>query len=168
MTQSPFRGYFIGYLKMNDLEEKLHLALNEMLEKKEMRVLNVSVNKKTSGQDIQIIIDSSSGVNLDNCAFASKIAGDIIKIDNLYDDNFNLEVSSPGINRQLFSIDDFLSYKGYKVKIKLKLAVEKQKNFIGTIGNIENQNILITTDHKDIIIDFNNIKKANLQRDIKI
>ena len=168
MTQSPFRGYFIGYLKMNDLEEKLHLALNEMLEKKEMRVLNVSINKKTSGQDIQIIIDSSSGVNLDDCAFASKIAGDIIKIDNLYDDNFNLEVSSPGINRQLFSIDDFLLYKGFKVKIKLKLAVEKQKNFVGTIGNIENQNILIATNHKDIIIDFNNIKKANLQKDIKI
>ena len=168
MAQSPFRGYFIGYLKMNDLEEKLHLALNEMLEKKEMRVLNVSINKKTSGQDIQIIIVSISGVNLDDCAFASKIADDIIKIDNLYDDNFNLEVSSPGINRQLFSIDDFLLYKGCKVKIKLKLAVEKQKNFIGTIRNIENQNILITTDHKDIIIDFNNIKKANLQRDIKI
>jgi ribosome maturation factor RimP len=37
-----------------------------------------------------------------------------------------------------------------------------------TIWNIENQNILITTDYKDIIIDFNNIKKANLQRDIKI
>jgi len=168
MTQSPFRGYFIGYFKMNDLEEKLHLALNEMLEKKEMKVLSVSINKKTSGQDIQIIIDSISGVNLDDCAFASKIADDIIKIDNLYDDNFNLEVSSPGINRQLFSIDDFLLYKGHKVKIKLKLAVEKQKNFIGIIGNIENQNILITTDHKDIIIDFNNIKKANLQRDIKI
>ena len=168
MTQSPFRGYFIGYLKMNDIEEKLHLALNEMLEKKEMRVLNVSVNKKTSGQDIQIIIDSSSGVNLDDCTFASKIAGDIIKIDNLYDDNFNLEVSSPGINRQLFSIDDFLLYKGYKVKIKLKLAVENQKKIIGTIGNIKDQNILIATDNKDIIIDFNNIKKANLQRDIKI
>ncbi|MFL2559812.1 MAG: ribosome maturation factor RimP [Gammaproteobacteria bacterium] len=168
MTQSPFRGYFIGYLKMNDLEEKLYLALNEMLEKKEMRVLNVSVNKKTSGQDIQIIIDSSSGVNLDDCTFASKIAGDIIKIDNLYDDNFNLEVSSPGINRQLFSIDDFLLYKGYKVKIKLKLAVENQKKIIGTIGNIKDQNILIATDNKDIIIDFNNIKKANLQRDIKI
>jgi len=168
MAQSPFRGYFIGYLKMNDLEEKLHLALNEMLEKKEMRVLNISINKKTSGQDIQIIIDSNSGVNLDDCAFASKIASGIIKIDNSYDDNFNLEVSSPGINRQLFSIDDFLLYKGFKVKIKLKLTVEKQKNFVGTIGNIENQNILITTDHKDIIIDFNNIKKANLQRDIKI
>ena len=154
MTQSPFRGYFIGYLKMNDLEEKLYLALNEMLEKKEMRVL-------------QIIIDSSSGVNLDDCTFASKIAGDIIKIDNLYDDNFNLEVSSPGINRQLFSIDDFLLYKGYKVKIKLKLAVENQKKIIGTIGNIKDQNILIATDNKDIIIDFNNIKKANLQRDIK-
>ena len=168
MTQSPFRGYFIGYLKMNDLEEKLYLALNEMLEKKEMRVLNVSVNKKTSGQDIQIIIDSSSGVNLDDCTFASKIAGDIIKIDNLYDDNFNLEVSSPGINRQLFSIDDFLLYKGYKVKIKLKLAVENQKKIIGTIGNIKDQNILIATDNKDINIDFNNIKKANLQRDIKI
>jgi ribosome maturation factor RimP len=153
---------------MNDLEEKLYLVLNEMLEKKEMRVLNVSVNKKTSGQDIQIIIDSSSGVNLDDCTFASKIAGDIIKIDNLYDDNFNLEVSSPGINRQLFSIDDFLLYKGYKVKIKLKLAVENQKKIIGTIGNIKDQNILIATDNKDIIIDFNNIKKANLQRDIKI
>ena len=76
---------------------------------------------------------------------------------------YTLEVSSPGINRQLFSVTDFILYKGFMVKIKLKSSMNNQKNFIGKIKDIVEGNIKVELDDSEIIIDFKNIKKANIQ-----
>jgi len=153
---------------MNDIEEKLHKSLNEMLKSKDMRALNIDINKRSFGYNIQIIIDSSNGISLDDCSLVSKITNDVIKVDKIIEGEFNLEVSSPGINRELFSIEDFLAFKGSKVKIKLKKVRNDSKNIIGIIDNIIGNNVSINVDNKTTIIDFNDIKKANLRNDIKV
>ena len=153
---------------MNDIEEKLHKSLNEMLKSKDMRALNIAINKRSFGYNIQIIIDSSNGISLDDCSLASKITNDVIKVDKIIEGEFNLEVSSPGINRELFSIEDFLSFKGSKVKIKLKKIHNDSKNIVGIIDNIIGNNININVDNQTTTIDFNDIKKANLRNDIKV
>ena len=100
---------------------------------------------------------------MENCSFVSKIAGDLIKINDYFTDDYNLEVSSPGVNRQLFSIDDFNLYLGSLVKIKLKKQLKNQKNFLGKIKSLKNDIIIISTDKEDMEIDFKNIKKANIK-----
>ena len=90
------------------------------------------------------------------------MADDLIKINGYFDD-YDIEVSSPGINRQLFSVNDFILYKGFIVKIKLKSAISNQKNFIGKIREIDEGNIKLELDDSEITIDFKNIKKANIQ-----
>ena len=148
---------------MNDIKESLFQTLNEIVEKEGIRVINISINGASNSPNIQIIIDSNDGINLENCSFVSKITSDLIKINNYFTDDYNLEVSSPGVNRQLFSIDDFNLYLGSLVKIKLKKQVKNQKNFLGKIKSLKNDIIIISTDKEDIEIDFKNIKKANIK-----
>jgi len=148
---------------MNDIKESLFQTLNEIVEKEGIRVINISINGASKSPNIQIIIDSNDGVNLENCSFVSKITSDLIRINNYFTDAYNLEVSSPGVNRQLFSIDDFKLYLGSLVKIKLKKQVNNQKNFLGKIKSLKNGIIIISTDNEDVEIDFKNIKKANIK-----
>ena len=148
---------------MNDIKENLFQTLNEIVEKKDMNVVNISIGGLAKNPNIQIIIDSTQGVTLEDCTFVSKVTSDVIKVNGYFDDDYNLEVSSPGINRQLFTIDDFILYKNSIVKIKLKKAVNNQKNFLGTINSIEGQNITIVIDEKEVEIEFNNVKKANIK-----
>jgi|TARA_Y100000816_G_C26003878_1_gene524614 ribosome maturation factor RimP len=148
---------------MNDIKESLFQTLNEVVEKQGIRVINISISGASNSPNIQIIIDSNDGINLENCSFVSKIAGDLIKINDYFTDDYNLEVSSPGVNRQLFSIDDFNLYLGSLVKIKLKKQLKNQKNFLGKIKSLKNDIIIISTDKEDIEIDFKNIKKANIK-----
>ena len=148
---------------MNDIKESLFQTLNEIVEKEGIRVINISINGASKSPNIQIIIDSNDGVNLENCSFVSKITSDLIRINNYFTDDYNLEVSSPGVNRQLFSIDDFNLYLGSLVKIKLKKQVNNQKNFLGKIKSLKNGIIIISTDNEDVEIDFKNIKKANIK-----
>ena len=147
---------------MNDIEEKLSTALEEVISAKGMRIVNINISNSSSSPSIKVIIDSSKGVGLEDCAFTSKLADNLIKINNYFDD-YDIEVSSPGINRQLFSITDFMLYKGFMVKIKLKSSMNNQKNFIGKIKDIVEEDIKVELDDSEIIINFKNIKKANIQ-----
>jgi ribosome maturation factor RimP len=128
-----------------------------------MRVVNISISGLAKSPSIQIIIDSIQGVSLDDCSFVSKLTDDIIKVNGYYSDDYNLEVSSPGINRQLFSLDDFRLYKNSMVKIKLKKPINNRKNILGIIKVIKNENIILDADQEEIKIDFKNIKKANIK-----
>ena len=115
-----------------------------------MRVVNISIGGLAKSPSIQIIIDSTQGVSLDDCSFVSKVTDDIIKVNGYYNDDYNLEVSSPGINRQLFTLDDFRLYKNSIVKIKLKKSVNNQKNILGKIKNIKIENIIIDMGQEEI------------------
>tara|TARA_B100001778_G_scaffold108803_1_gene89034 strand:+ start:1674 stop:2126 length:453 start_codon:yes stop_codon:yes gene_type:complete len=148
---------------MNDIKESLFQALNEIVEKENMRVVNISISGVSKNPNIQIIIDSEDGVNLDDCSFVSKVTSDLININNYFADDFNLEVSSPGINRQLFTIEDYVLYIGSLVKIKLKKQINNQKNFLGKIRKVESETVTISANEREIEIEFDNIKKANIK-----
>ena len=162
-SEAPLGAILLAVLQMNDIEESLFQALNEIVEKKDMRVVNISIGGLAKSPSIQIIIDSIQGVSLDDCSFVSKVTDDIIKVNGYYNDDYNLEVSSPGINRQLFTLDDFRLYKNSMVKIKLKKSVNNQKNILGKIKNIKIENIIIDMGQEEIEIEFKNIKKANIK-----
>ena len=162
-SEAPLGAILLAVLQMNDIEESLFQALNEIVEKKDMRVVNINISGLAKSPSIQIIIDSIQGVSLDDCSFVSKLTDDIIKVNGYYSDDYNLEVSSPGINRQLFSLDDFRLYKNSMVKIKLKKPINNRKNILGIIKVIKNENIILDADQEEIKIDFKNIKKANIK-----
>ena len=161
--EAPLGAILLAVLKMNDIEESLFQALNEIVEKKDMKVVNISIGGLAKSPSIQIIIDSIQGISLDDCSFVSKLTDDIIKVNGYCADDYNLEVSSPGINRQLFTLDDFRLYESSMVKIKLKKPVNNRKNILGIIKNIKNENIIINIEQEEIEIEFKNIKKANIK-----
>ena len=153
---------------MNEIEEKLMISINEIIGSKDVRVLNISINKMSKNPKIDIIIDSDNGVSIEDCAFVSQISNNLIELESDLQKTYTLEVSSPGINRELYNISDFCTFKGFKVKVKLKKTINKHKNILGTIESIKGDSILIKNEEGEIQINFNDIKKANLQRDIEI
>ena len=162
-SEAPLGAILLAVLQMNDIEESLFQALNEIVEKKDMRVVNINISGLAKSPSIQIIIDSIQGVSLDDCSFVSKLTDDIIKVNGYYSDDYNLEVSSPGINRQLFSLDDFRLYESSMVKIKLKKPINNRKNILGIIKTIKSENIIVDMNEEEIEIEFKNIKKANIK-----
>ena len=147
---------------MNEIEEKLLKALEEVVSTKGMRIVNINISNSSSSPSIKIIIDAARGIGVDDCSLTSRLADDLIKINGYFDD-YDIEVSSPGINRQLFSVTDFMLYKGFIVKIKLKSGISNQKNFVGKIKDVDEENIKIELDDSEILINFKNVKKANIQ-----
>ncbi len=151
---------------MNDIEENIMNKLNDLLADN-LKAINVSIFGNSTSKNIQIMIESDAGVSIDNCAEVSKLARNIITMEKFIEDDYNIEVSSPGINRPLFNIDDFIKYQGETVFIELKRNINNQRRFKGQY-EVKDNAICINHKKEIIVITFNDIKKANLVREIKI
>ena len=151
---------------MNDIEEKLMNRLNNLLDN-DIEAINVKIFGARNQKFVVIMIESDHGITINTCADVTKIAQNIIKLDSLIESDYSIEVSSPGINRPLFNIKDFIKYQGEKAFIELKRSVNNQKRFTGEYKVI-NKKITFPYQDNTIEISIDDIKKANLIREIKV
>ena len=143
-------------------------SINDILGTDNTRVLNVNINKFSRNTKIQVMIDNTNGITVDECVRVSRITEDIIKLDDGFKNEYTLEVTSPGINRPLFLEDDYKDNIGSKVKVSLKKMQNNTKNIFGIIMEVVGESVVIKSRNKSYKIEFENIKKANLDIEIEI
>ena len=99
-------------------------------------------------------------ISLEDCAlFSNKVEEDV---DNLIDKKFFLEVSSPGIERPLKKVDDFVRFTGKKIRVVLKHKLNNKKNYDGKIISCNDSLLVIENENQELSIEYKEIKKANL------
>ena len=145
-------------------------TINNLVLKKDFFVLNLRLRQSKSTPNISVIVDSSNTVSVDDCAYVSNVINDVLKVDEKFSDykDSALEVSSPGINRELFTLSDYKKYVGEKVQIKLKKSLNGVKNIKAKLIAVDDGFIKISSRNETYTIEFDNIKKANLNIDIKV
>ena len=143
-------------------------AINDILGDENTRVLNVNINKFSRNTKIRVIIDNKNGITVDECVKVSRITEDVIKLNDEFKSEYTLEVTSPGINRPLFLEDDYKDNIGSKVKVSLKKMQDNTKNISGIIMEVVGKFVVIKSRNKCYKIEFENIKKANLDKEIEI
>lgn len=137
------------------------------VKEKGMELVHVAVAGSVQNPTIRIYIDKPGGVALDDCAAISQAMDQDLDADDFIPTAYTLEVSSPGIERGLYSISDFERFKGHKVKVRLKKALEGQRNFVGVIKEIRESEITLGDEpNDDIKFDYDQVAAANLSVDL--
>ena len=112
---------------------------------------------------IRYVDNKTKNISLDDCA---KLSVKISKIlDTVIDEEsgpYNLEVSSPGLNRPLRKEKDFIKVIGSRIKLKMAMDINGQKNFAGNLKDYNNRTIYLETDGKLIELPFDEVEKSNL------
>ena len=90
---------------------------------------------------LRIYIDSEQGINLDDCSRVSLQVEGVLDVNDPIQGTYNLEVSSPGLDRPLFTLEHFQRFIGAQVKIKLRKKIDNRRNFIGQIIAVNDENI---------------------------
>ena len=80
---------------------------------------------------LRIYIDKEGGVTLDDCGNISRKIEEVLDAEDFIPSRYVLEVSSPGIERQLYSLADFVKFTGHLVKVKTRDEIDGQKTFVG-------------------------------------
>tara|TARA_B100000900_G_scaffold289159_1_gene248109 strand:+ start:105 stop:560 length:456 start_codon:yes stop_codon:yes gene_type:complete len=126
----------------------------------------VDIEIKSNRGDLKLVvfIDCAGGISIDDCVIVNNLLDSLDEIDALFEESYTLEVSSPGPNRPLRSINDFVRYEGRNVKIIAKNIIDDGKKvFVGSIVSISETIISINDSGKVYAINFDEIEKANLR-----
>ena len=116
---------------------------------------------------LRIYIDKEGGVTLDDCGNISRKIEDVLDAEDFIPSRYVLEVSSPGIERQLYSLADFVKFTGHLVKVKTKDEIDGQKTFVGPITSVEGETITVDDRTKGIVsFEYSGVDKANLKIDL--
>jgi ribosome maturation factor RimP len=116
------------------------------------------------GQILRIFIDKGDLIDIEDCTKVSNHVNNVLSVETDYDYE-RLEVSSPGLDRVIKKLNDFDRFKGQKVKIKTRFAIENRKNFKGILSGTKSESIMIEVDNESFLIEFDNIDKARLDPD---
>ena len=105
---------------------------------------------------------SESGIALADCEQVSRQVGAVMDVEDPISGDYTLEVSSPGMDRIMYSLSQYERFKGYHVAIKLRMAYEGRRKYTGVISGIEGRDVIVQVDQEEFIFPIEAIEKANI------
>ncbi len=136
-----------------NLEESIKLAVESL----GVNLYDTAIVKENDNTIFRVFITSKDGINLDKCAEVSRMISPILDVQEPVSGNYNLEVSSPGIERKLKKTQHFISSVGEKVKVKdINTNVYK-----GELKEANEDRIIIKTKDEEKELKYNDILSAS-------
>ncbi|MEP6945712.1 MAG: ribosome maturation factor RimP [Acidobacteriota bacterium] len=116
---------------------------------------------------VRIFIDKKGGVGIEDCSRFSGAMEELLDAEDLIPWAYVLEISSPGIERSLYSVKDYVRFAGELAKVKTLSEIDGQKNFVGRIEAVEGDEVIFEDRTVGSVrIPFASIEKANLKIDL--
>ena len=111
---------------------------------------------------LRVYLDKTGGVDIEDCAQVSRQISSLLEVEDLIKSEYTLEVSSPGLDRMLFSLEQFQEYAGYHAKFRLTESFEGQRNFTGQIKVVDNDKVVLIIGEQEFTLPYELIEKANV------
>lgn len=118
---------------------------------------------------LRLFIDKPFGVNVEDCATMSQAVSALLDVEDPIPGKYTLEVSSPGIDRPLFRLDDFNRFLGERARIRMLRALpslvpggKPQRNFQGLLKGVEGDDVLLETEAGIVRLPYADIDRAHL------
>jgi ribosome maturation factor RimP len=103
-------------------------------------LVDIEFRREPAGWTLTLFIDKQGGVNLDDCQRVSQVVGTVLDVEDPIPHRYNLQVSSPGLDRPLKRDDDFIAARGRLVRIVTCEPISGQRNFFGRLMGAGEEN----------------------------
>jgi ribosome maturation factor RimP len=118
------------------------------------------VGVERPGRLLRIYIDKPGGIDVDDCARVSNQVTRVLDVENVRYDR--LEVSSPGLDRPLKGEKDFVRFAGQKARVKTRVPVDGQRNFVGVLREAGAGRLQIEVEGRLLSLELGNVETARL------
>ena len=120
----------------------------------------VDLDRSGRGRLIRVFIDKPGGIGVDDCARVSHHLTRVLAVENVSYDR--LEVSSPGLDRPLKKEQDFVRFAGHKARIKVRIPIDGQRNFVGVLREVKSGAVQLDVEGRLLLLELGNLEKARL------
>ncbi len=126
----------------NELAELLEPALGRM----GYELADLEVRLGGNGGLVRVFIDKPDGIDLDDCEKVSLAVSALLDVEDPVPGKYDLEVSSPGLDRKLTKIEHFQRFMGEVVKVQMRFPIAGRRRFRGKLMSLDDENIVVEVD----------------------
>lgn len=120
---------------------------------------------EAGGSILRVFIDKPEGVTVKDCEKLSHLLGPVLDVEDIVLGRYNLEISSPGLERPLKKLKDFERFAGQTIRLKTKIPIEHRSRFKGQLKGLEEDVIVMESDGEVFRIPHKEVEKARLEVD---
>ena len=150
------------FQQMINQEATLVLMLRPIVNAMGYDLWGIERSGSSRGSLLRIYIDNVTGITLRDCERVSDQVAGILDIKDPIHGPYTLEVSSPGLERPLFTKEHFDRYKDHTVRVRLQGKLHGRTNIIGKLSAVTDESLALKDQDETIIIPLQMIGKANL------
>ena len=111
---------------------------------------------------LRVYIDRAEGIDVDDCAKVSRQVSGVLDVEDPISVEYTLEVSSPGMDRPLYELEQFAQFAGHRVQVRLRAPFEGRRNFSGLLKGVEGDEVVVIVDQHEYLLPIDSIDKANI------
>ena len=130
--------------RRDEYESRVEKFLIPIMEENNFEVVDVEYVKEAGTWYLRAYIDKEGGFTVDDCEMVSRRLSDWLDKEDFIDDSYILEVSSPGLGRPLKKEKDYVRSMGREVEVRLYKAIDRQKEFTGTLSAYDDKTVTLT------------------------
>ena len=111
---------------------------------------------------LRVYIDKPGGVSISDCERVSHDLADLLDVEGVIGGSYDLEVSSPGLDRILFNAEQYVGHVGATVDVRLNFPFEGRKRFVGLLAGIEDGEALVRIEDEEYVLPLENVQRARV------
>ncbi len=148
---------------MHSASDDLTQLIKQAVESMGYELVGVELlSRQKASTLLRIYIDSAKGIGLDDCTAVSHQVSGVLDVENPIEENYDLEVSSPGLDRPLFDKEHFDRFKGKKARIRLRMKLDGRRRYDGVLVGVAGENVILDVKGKKLDLPLDQIDTARL------
>lgn len=144
-------------------DEKIQALIEPTIEALGFELWGLEYLSQGRHTTLRLYIDSENGINVGDCAEVSRQVSSVLDVEDPITGEYTLEVSSPGVDRLLFQLEQYTGYIGEWIELRLRAPFEGRRKFKGTLKGIEGDEIVVQVDNHEFVLPFTSIDKAQVK-----
>ncbi len=155
---------------MSNLPERVEQEIGKICESEGLELVHIDYRKQGRGYLLRIDIDKEGGVTLEDCSLVSQQVSTYLDVDDVVPVEYELQVSSPGLDRKFYKDSDYEKFKGRLIRVKTSKAVRGLHVIVGRLKDFDGRKIVVTDPvmkkDADYEINLTDIKETRLEVEI--
>lgn len=145
--------------------DELQRLLEPTVERLGYELVDLEVKLGGRSGIVRVFIDQPGGISLDDCEKVSLAVSALLDVEDPLPGHYNLEVSSPGLDRKLTKVEHFQRFTGETLKVSMRFPIDGRKRFRGTLVASDDESIVMEVDGESYSLPMATIDTARLVPD---
>jgi ribosome maturation factor RimP len=129
---------------MGNLPDRIEKEIEKIVTSEGMELVHIEYKKQGRGYLLRIDIDKEGGVNLDDCQLVSQQVSTYLDVDDVVPGEYELQVSSPGLDRKFYRASDYEKFIGRLVRVKTAKAIRGLHVIVGRLKEFDGKKVVVT------------------------